>query len=214
METLTWIFSIETRVGTLFGWPLSLVELLAILSGVLSVWYAARRNIFTWVTGLVNEGLFFLVFYQVQLYSDMALQVFFAVATLYGWYHWRVSDFEKTPPRSLGGYGWIAGLFIIALATLLLGNEMASAHAALPNLFKLPAAYPFTDAFTASASVVATVLLARGVIESWVIWIVIDVVSIGLYFNRGIPFMGVLYMLFLVLATVGLVSWAKARRNA
>lgn len=73
---------------TPFGYPLSYVELVGILTGLLSVWLAAKSHILTWPIGLVNVAAFFFLFYQVCLYSDMLLQVFFFVTTCYGWYYW------------------------------------------------------------------------------------------------------------------------------
>ncbi len=83
------MFNIDTILFEALGYKMSLLELLAVFTGLVSVWFAARANILTWLFALVNAVLFFVLFYQVNLYSAMALQVFFFCNALYGWYNWR-----------------------------------------------------------------------------------------------------------------------------
>ncbi len=210
MEILSRLLSVESSLAEVMGYKLSLVECIGILSGVASVYWATKRNPLTWPAGLLNEAAFLCIFYQVQLYSDMLLQIFFAGTTLYGWASWSGTNVRQGGAVSPFSTRRLhLSLLATVLGTILLGALMSSIHSILPWLVIAPAAYPFQDGFTAAASIVATILLARRAIESWLLWIGVDLVSIPLYFARSIPFMGVLYIGFLGLAVSGLLAWLK-----
>ena len=84
--------SLNQTLVEVLGYPLSFLELFGTLTGLVTVWLAARAHILTWPTGLINNLAFFLIFYQVQLYSDMLLQIYFFVISLYGWWYWQRSQ--------------------------------------------------------------------------------------------------------------------------
>jgi nicotinamide mononucleotide transporter len=209
------MFSIDYIILEVAGYPLSLIELLGTLSGLISVWLATRTSILTWPTGIVNEAFFFVLFFQVQLYSDMVLQVFFFVVSVYGWINWRNKTGEEKRGISLLSGQWrLIYLAILVGGTLALGLVMSRIHLWLPAQFPLPAAFPYPDAFTTTASVLATVLLARKCLESWWLWIAVDAVAVCLYFLKEINFVAVEYLIFLGLATWGLLNWRKEWRHA
>lgn len=208
------MFSIDYIVLEIAGYPLSLIELLGTLSGLVSVWLATRAHVLTWPTGIVNEAFFFLLFFQVQLYSDMFLQVFFFVVSVYGWLNWRKKAGSERRGISMLNTDWrLIYLGILVVGTVVLGFVMGRIHLWLPQWFAEPAAYPYADAFTTMASVLATFLLARKCLESWWLWILVDVVAVVLYFLKGINFVAVEYLIFLGLATYGLMNWRKGLRH-
>ena len=214
MEAQLSPLSVKYTIVGVLEYRLSLIELLGILSGLASVYYATRMSFLTWTVGLINEAIFFSIFYQVQLYSDMLLQIFFVVVTVYGYFQWgKSADSPRSPRLMLPGSRLWSAAAVIGL-TLALGTLMGAIHNLFPGIFPTPAAMPFQDGFTAAASIIATVLMARRAIESWAIWICVDLVSVWLYFVRGIPFMGLLYLVFLILAVVGFVRWSKQLSHA
>jgi nicotinamide mononucleotide transporter len=162
----------------------------------------------------VNEALLFALFYQVQLYSDMLLQLFFAAITIYGWLAWNSISSRQRSARMLRPSQRILSIVALTVITVGLGATMSTLHESLPAFFPRPAAAPYLDSFTAAGSIVATILMAQRAIESWVFWIVVDIASIILYVRRDIPAMSVLYCLFLMLAVRGLVSWRRQLANA
>ena len=202
------MFDIENIAFTLPGYPISYVELIGTLFGLVSVYWASRTNILTWPSGIVNEIAFFILFYQVQLYSDMILQVFFFAATIYGWLNWRKRPNKKTI-SSLTNQSKLSYVIIIALGTALLGFFIMHIHHLLPFYFPVKASFPFIDAFTTTASIVATLLLAQKKIETWLIWIVVDLFCIILYFIKGIPVVAIEYIVFLILCLLGWRNWLK-----
>jgi nicotinamide mononucleotide transporter len=210
---MNWLLDLDSLNRPLLevlGYPLTFLELFGTLSGLLTVWLAARANILTWPTGLVNNVAFFLLFYQVQLYSDMLLQVYFFGISLYGWWHWKQTRNQPGRAISVLRRGVRMGLALVSiLGVLLLGTAMSHIHRWLPALFPEPAAFPYADAFTTVLSVLATVVMARKKIECWWLWMAVDVVSIVLYLQRGIYLIALEYVVFLLICLFGLLQWHR-----
>lgn len=204
-------FDINTIAFTILGYGVSYIELIATVSGMLCVYLATQANILTWPTGIVNEFFLFILFYQVHLYADMALQLYFFIVTLYGWYYWKYHRVEK----SITTLPWIQKLqmaTVILAGTLLAGYLFSNIHIHIPQYFAQPAAYPYTDSFIMTGSIVASVLLAKKILDTWYIWILVDVVCTLLYWKKQIVFLSLEYLLFTGLALYGLLHWQKIRR--
>lgn len=198
---------------TLMGYPLSYVELVGTLFGLISVYYASRANVLTWPTGIINEIALAILFYQVQLYADMFLQVYFFIVTIFGWYHWR-SNTADVPIKRLSkkGIQWYS--ISLVIGTIVLGTLIQQLHVWLPVWFPAPAAWPYTDSFVTVASILATMLLAKKKLENWICWIIVDVISVILYLVKGIYFLSLEYVIFLGLASWGLWQWRKKLKYA
>jgi nicotinamide mononucleotide transporter len=191
------------------GYSVSYLEFISVCFGLLAVYLAAVENIFTWPLGLVNISSAFLLFYRVQLYSDMFLQIYFFSISIYGWYYWKKEKTAHLPLKYLSYFEKLKVIIIIMLGTFVFGWFIQDIHLYFPSLFPEPAAYPYADTFIAVASIVANTLLARRVIENWIIWIVVDVLCVFLYFDKNIKFIALEYFIFLGLASYGLMSWRK-----
>ena len=205
-------FEINNIAFKVIGYPISYVELFGTLFGLLSVYFATKANILTWSTGIINELFLFILFFQVQLYADMFLQGYFFVVTIYGWYNWK----QKPKQNSITSTNFktkilLAGGIIVGI--IISGFLFANIHLYLPHYFKTKAAYPFADSFIMVLSIVATVLLAQKKIETWYLWILIDMVCVFLFFKKGIVFLALEYLSFLGLATYGLLNWKKQLYN-
>jgi len=193
-------------------YPVSYVELIGTLFGLVSVYFASKANILTWGTGIINEVFLFILFFQVQLYADMFLQVYFFIVTVYGWFKWAgKSDENKITPASPKVN--IITALIILTGSIAAGLVIKNIHTYLPTYFAIPAAYPFVDSFVMVASIVATVLLAKKKIENWYIWLAIDLVCVILYFKKAVYFLSFEYLIFLALASYGLYNWKKQLSN-
>jgi nicotinamide mononucleotide transporter len=208
------LLSVDTVFVTVLGYPLSYIEFVGTVLYLASVWLIVKRNILTWPVGIVSVVLFAILFYQIRLYSDTIEQVYYLAASVYGWWFWSHTEpnlkiIEKvgfSPHRSL--VGWAA--FTIG-ASLVVGLVMTRIHLWLPAIFGEPASYPYVDGLTTVMSFVAMWLLARKRVESWVYWIVVDVIGIWLYFVKDVKFLSLLYVILLVIATKGFLEW-RARR--
>ena len=181
---------------------MSSVELIAALLGVVNVLLVVRRSIWNYPFGLATVTLYFFVFQDSKLYSDALLQIFFFAINLYGWWNWTRAD--KVDDRIAVGLmnlrartTWIGGIIIGVLGW---GTLMARFT---------DAASPFADATVAGMSVAAQLLQSRRRIESWILWIAVDAMAIGLFASRELHITVGLYAIFLVLAVAGLVEWKK-----
>jgi nicotinamide mononucleotide transporter len=204
------IFSINTTLFELMGYKMSLLELVATLSGLGATWYAARENIITWPFALINAVLFFLLFYQVNLYSAMVLQVFFFGNAVYGWKNWRRDAAgEKKPVTLLTHKSRVWWLVVIFAGMIILGAVMSRIHLWLPDYFPQKAQFIYTDAMIAVMSIAASILLARLKFENWILWILIDLLSIAMYAMRGVMLVSLQYLIFLFMASYGLMNWKK-----
>lgn len=206
------LFKITTVVVTILGYPISFIELIGTLFGFASVYYASKANILTWPTGIINIIFLFILFYQVHLYADMILQIFFLITTLIGWFNWKGKVVKKTITNlstSLKGFIIVSILYF----TYLLGHEFISTmHIWGKAYFPTPASFPYIDTFIMVGSIFATILLIKRKIENWCIWIIVDVVATILYFYKGIYFLSLEYLLFTGLATYGLLNWQKEQK--
>lgn len=212
-------FDIEYTFFELWGYPMSYIEFFGTLAGGIAVFLAARANIWSWPLGLINVTLFFFLFYQVQLYPDMFLQVFFFVTNLLGWWRWaHPKPYEEDRKRELK-VSWMQRkhlllLFLLGLAgTFAFGSFAARLHEIFPIIFNKPSAFPYLDSFVTVMSIITTFLMIQKKIESWVIWIIVDVVATYMYFMKGIKFVAIEYLVFCFIAAFGLWNWIREYRT-
>jgi nicotinamide mononucleotide transporter len=205
-------FSIDHIAFEVLQYKISYIELIGTLFGLICTYYASRANVWTWPTSIVNEIFLFILFFQVQLYADMFLQVYFFITTLYGWYIWK-SNKAHVPITSVGKNAMIRLTVLTILGTLVAGYCITHIHEWLPGYFKLPAAYPYADSFVLVASILANILLARKQIENWYLWIAVDIISTVLYFIKGVYFLSLEYAIFLGIVSYGLYKWKKELKH-
>lgn len=204
------MFDINIIIFEALGYRMSLLELLATLTGLAAVWLAARSNILTWLFALVNAVLFFILFYQVNLYSAMALQVFFFCNAIYGWYNWRRDEGgEKKHVTMLIHKQRVLWLVVIMLGAMSLGTVMSRIHLWLPDLFPERATFVYTDAMIAVMSIVASLLLAKLKLENWILWILVNLMSVAMYAMKGVMLVSLQYVIFLFMASYGFVEWKR-----
>ena len=201
-------FDISDTAFSIINYPISYVELIGTIFGLISVYFASKANILTWSTGIINEIFLFILFFQVHLYADMFLQVYFFIVTIYGWYNWNRTTVENKI-TVINAKARCINTVIIVVGSLLSGFLIKNIHLYLPNYFKVAAAYPFTDSFVMVLSIVATILLAKKKIENWHLWILVDAICVILYFKKGVYFLSLEYLIFLGLASYGLYHWKK-----
>ena len=178
------------------------LEIAAALLGVINVALVVRRSTWNYPFGIAMVSLYFFVFWEAKLYSDALLQVFFLFINMYGWWAWYHAR-HVDHGVAVGWMSWNArmrwlGATLVAIA--LWGTGMAR---------WTDAAAPFVDATTAGLSVAAQFLQSFRRVESWILWIAVDVIAIGLFAWRGLLVTTALYGLFLVLAVIGLFEWRR-----
>ncbi|BBP76857.1 MULTISPECIES: nicotinamide riboside transporter PnuC [Pseudomonas] len=176
------------------------LELFAAALGVIAVWLTVKQNPWCWPIGLVMVLLYSWIFFDVKLYSDMLLQVVYAVLQLYGWWQWTRGGAVRHGRQvtTLGVQPLLAGLAAGALGSLLLGAAMAH---------WTDAAQPWLDAALTAFSLVAQLWMAQKRIQCWPLWIAVDVIFVGLFIYKDLYLTAALYALFTLLAVQGWREW-------
>ncbi len=192
---------------------MGIIDWLALITGVASVVLTVRQSLWCWPIGLVNVVLVFVSVFQGKLYADASLQVFFFVLQLYGWYQW----LHGGKAQEAGGLAESQGLQGELRVTrapgrvwLLSALFIAAGSYAFGRLLSLTDAhFPYWDATQAVMSVVAQWMIARKYLENWALWIVVNVLTIGLYCAKQLTLLMVLYLIYLGLAVVGHYQWSR-----
>jgi nicotinamide mononucleotide transporter len=184
---------------------MTLIELIATLFGLACVWLYIRQSVWSWPTGLVQVCLYAWIFLHARLYSDVLLHLIYIALGIYGWHHWLKgsTNNDKLPIRSLAARQWVLSIVIAITGTLALGTIMAR----FTN-----ADLPYPDATITVLSLIAQFLIARKVLENWLVWIVVDVLAIAVYAYKGLYITTGLYSVFLVMAATGFLAWRKSYR--
>jgi nicotinamide mononucleotide transporter len=209
-SAITMLFDVKETFFTVFEHPVSYVEFIGTVLGLISVFLAARANKFTWPTGIANAIFFLVIFYQIHLYSDMFLQMYFCGMGVYGWFSWKYkAEHEHSAIRTLTRSERFRLAGLIVAVVLLVGTLISQIHVLLPQVFDHPASFPYIDTFIAISSILATILLARRIFETWVLWILVDITSIGLYSVKGVKLIAIEFVIFLALAILGITSWYR-----
>lgn len=185
---------------------MSPLEALAVMLGLVNIILIIRRSIWNYPFALVMVTLYARIFWDAKLYSDAGLQVFFFVVNLVGWWAWarnRAAAGEIIVERLSVGErtAWIAGSLIITGAW---GTVMARLT---------DASYPYVDASVAMLSVAAQILMTQRKLDNWHWWIIVNILSIGLYAVKGLILTMALYGVFLGLAIWGLITWQRAEKT-
>ncbi|HHR5881696.1 TPA: nicotinamide riboside transporter PnuC [Providencia alcalifaciens] len=215
--------------GTIYD--LSYIEAVGTIAGLLCILLASFEKTINYLFGLINVTLFAVIFFQIQLYANLLLQVFFFGANIYGWYAWsRVSNSQETELkiRWLSLPKALTTLVISVLAIVFLSfnidvvfGRLATWAVELLNLFGAnltlptldPDAFPFWDSTMTVLSVVAMILMTRKYVENWLLWVVINVISIVIFFIQGVYAMSLEYLILLGIALNGSWLWIKSAKE-
>lgn len=209
-------FDINNIFFTLWNYPMSYLEFFGTILNILCVWLTARKSIWNWPIGIAAVILFAVLFYQIRLYSDFVEQIYYFVTSIWGWIVWsRLRDgargddgaAQDVRRASVSERAWVVAGIVIG--TLALGAFMARVDILLPQWFPEPASFPYLDAFTTVVAFAAQILLVLKVVESWYLWILIDIIGVWLYYEKGVKLVSVLYLIFLIIATSGLFRWKR-----
>ncbi|MFC1851653.1 nicotinamide riboside transporter PnuC [candidate division CSSED10-310 bacterium] len=217
-NTIIAFFSVKTIAFTFIGYPMSYIEFCGTLLYLWSVWLMAKSRILTWPVGIVSVLLYLAIFYQIRLYSDAFEQIYYLAASAYGWWKWAQasrSDDEKSLPVTFSSSRIIVCAACGTLVfSVVLGNFVSQLHILLPSLIPEKASYPYLDALTTVMSFTAMFLMAFKRTESWLYWIIVDVIGIWLYYVKEVKFIALLYVILLVMASNGLVMWIKESQKS
>ena len=213
------------------GYDLSWIEAIGTIAGLLCIWLASHEKIVNYLFGLINVTLFAIIFFQIQLYASLLLQLFFFAANIYGWYAWsrQTSHHEAELhirwlplPKALA---WLAVCVIaIGLMTVYIDPVFAvltqvavsvmqtlGMNVVMPEL--QPDAFPFWDSCMMVLSIAAMVLMTRKYVENWLLWVVINVISVAIFTLQGVYAMALEYLILTFIALNGSRMWINSARE-
>lgn len=181
----------------------SVPELTAVLLAIAYLVLAVKEKIACWYVAFASTLIFLIIFWNVKLYMEAMLQIYYLAMAVYGWYQWTHPGAGKThlPISTWGLPQHALALSIIGVATLISGyylTEYSDQH------------LPYVDSFTTWGGVVTTVMVARKILENWIYWLVIDGVSIFLYLDRELYFTAFLFCAYIVIIFFGWYRWMKS----
>ncbi|MGF7481785.1 nicotinamide riboside transporter PnuC [Providencia sp. SP181] len=212
-------------------YDLSYIEAFGTIAGLLCILLASLEKTINYLFGLINVSLFAVIFFQIQLYANLLLQIFFFVANIYGWYAWsRVNSSQQAELKirwlSLPKASVTLVLSVLAILYLTFNIDvvfgvlatwaveilnMLGANLAMPTIE--PDAFPFWDSTMTILSVVAMILMTRKYVENWLLWVIINVISIVIFFIQGVYAMSLEYLILLGIALNGSRLWIKSAKD-
>lgn len=181
---------------------MSWIEAIAVSLGVVYLLLAMKENILCWYAALISTALSIYIFWNVDLVMESALQIYYLVMAVYGWYQWKYGASDKA---QLPIVSWPLQAHL-RLLVLVLGCSAISGFLLTENS---GAAWPYLDSFTTWGSIVTTYMVAKKVLENWIYWLVIDSLSIFLYLDRGLYLYALLFMVYIVIVIFGLLTWTR-----
>ncbi|HEY5568926.1 MAG TPA: nicotinamide riboside transporter PnuC [Gammaproteobacteria bacterium] len=185
---------------------ISWIETAAVVFAIAYLVLAIRQSSLCWPAALISVVLSLVLFYDARLYMETALQVFYIVMAVYGWYQWRRGGTRHTGVKITT---WSARRHLISIgAILVLTFAFGVALKAYTD-----GAMPFLDSFTTIGAIVTTYMVAKKILENWIYWLVVDSASAYLYGARGLYLYALLYVFYLVLVVIGYRRWLEDWRH-
>ena len=189
----------------IFNFPTNLfIEALAVLFAVTYLLLAVKQDVKCWFAAIISSTLYFFIMYKAGLYMEAWLQIFYIIMAFYGIQQWTVTNNNQSK-FIVRSWRWnthfwvIAIIIILAIITGLLLDKFTNA------------ALPFLDGLTTWGAIITTYMVARRLLENWIYWFVIDMISIYLFLSRGLFLTAILFCIYLVIIFFGYRSWIKIR---
>lgn len=192
----------------------AVIEYAAVISGIASVWFSKKENIWVYPVGLINTSIYIYLSAKASLFGESFVNVFYTIMSLFGWWSWLQKDQSRTDYQlkiSFSDRTWITlqiafffTLFIVIYAALFFLKENFYADA-----------IPWADSLATASAFTGMWLMIRKKVESWYWWILTNIISVPLYIYKGYSLTGIYYLILLILAIAGLREWNnKAKRLA
>lgn len=189
------------------SWP----EYIAVLSGIVSVWFSRKENILVYPTGLINTIFYVYLSAKGQLFGEASVNLYYTIMSIYGWILWarRNQQHEHVVHIQFSNTKWLSWQLIFFLSFYIVIFFLLSY---LKKDFA-PGAIPWADAFASATAFTGMWLMTKKKVESWWWWIATNIASIPLYFVKGYVFTSVYYIVLLVMAVFGLIEWKKRAKK-
>jgi len=178
----------------------SWLEVVAVITAILYLVLAVKENIWCWFYGFISTAIYIYLFYDVSLLSESLLNVYYLVMAVYGWSQWNKKGlFTQVRIHKLLILTHIKILAASAVLTPAIGYFMQ----------KLGASFPYVDAFVAILAVIATLMTTKKIFENWYYWLIVDSISIYLFWQKEMFLTAFLFVIYIVLIIIGIKHWKK-----
>lgn len=189
------------------------IEIIAVVFGIISVWYARKENISVFPFGIANVSIYIYICFISQLYANAGINIVYLVSNIFGWYMWsRTSENDQklkitanTMFQNIASWFSVTVIYVAVFFILRWVN--------IDDVGYMESYLPWIDSFNTAFFLIATILMALKKVENWIFWIIGDVVSIPIFASQGLYFTSIQYSVFLVLAILGWKEW-KRKLNA
>lgn len=183
------------------------LEILGVIFSIAYLIFSIRQNILLWPLGIASALLYMVVFYQSKFYADMGLNGYYVVISIYGWILWKKGSGESGTGLPVSRLGKRQALILFLITALV----FAGIGVMLDRFTDSPV--PYWDAFTTALSFTATWMLARKILENWILWIIVDAVSMALYLYRGLYPTLLLFAIYTTMAVIGYLKWKQSYKS-
>lgn len=192
-------------IASQFG-AMTIQEVVAVSFAVAYLVLAIRQNIWCWFCAGISTAMFVYIYLDASLYMESILNVFYMGMAVYGWNQWRSSGPGST---GLPVLVWPLQRHLVAISLILILSALSGS---MLSAFT-QAAYPYIDSATTFAAIWATYLVAKKVLENWWYWLVIDLVSVFVFWSRGLELTALLFVFYIGLIPLGIISWTRSYRE-
>lgn len=178
------------------------VEITGSILSLIYLYLSIRQKVSLWIFGFLASALYVVVFFDSKLYADMSLQLYYLGVSVYGWINWKHGKEEKElPATKTTRKMWLK--LVLATVTIYFIYYFVL-------LYFTDSTIPKSDSLVGALSIIATWMLARKLIENWLVWIVADALCVGLYIYKGLYPTVILFVIYTVMAVVGYIQWKKS----
>ena len=189
-------YLLELKLNLLY----KMLELIAVLFGLLSVWFAKNNDIKVFPAGIISVSIYIFINYYAELYANAGINIYYFIMSIYGWFLWGSknkkikAEINRCNKNELSFSIFLSIVFFLIIYYLVKISDSV---------------VPIVDSITTSLSLVAMFLMARRKVENWIYWIIADLIYIPLYFYKGLLLTSFQFLIFLIIAILGYLSWSK-----
>lgn len=184
------------------------LEMAGCAIGLLYLWLEYKASIYLWPVSIVMPAIYIFIYYRAGLYADFGINLYFLMASAYGWIMWKRTQKVKSS-EAKDPYEDITHFPMKALAGATLAFASCFGAIGWTLIHFTDSTVPWLDSFTTAASIIAMWMLARKYAEQWLVWLVVDITSSGLYIYKSLYFTAALYLLYALIAIAGYRKWAR-----
>ena len=188
------------------------LELIAVILGILSVWYARKEKILVFSFGIANVSIYIYICFIAKLFANAGINIVYLISNIFGWYMWsgksdnqRLEISKNTIKQNVISWFSVVLIYIIVFFILRWVNR--------DNIEYMESYLPWIDSFNTAFFLVATILMAVKKIENWLFWIIGDIISIPIFASQGLFFTSIQYTVFLILAILGWKEWRQKLKS-